>query len=145
MLEFISLLSSIATMIAVILAAYQLRLNGEQIKLTREQNITTFEDDLAREYREIMKEIPIDACLGDELPEDKYQQCIDDLYRYFDLSNEQAFLHKKGRVRPETWGFWKDGIDSNLKRPAFKRAWDDIIRRSPNDFTELQDALKTTA
>ena len=37
---------------------------GWQIWRTRKQNITAFEDEMSRQYREILKTIPINALLG---------------------------------------------------------------------------------
>ena len=36
-------------------------------------------------------------------------------YRYFDLSNEQAFLAEERRVSPATWEQWSEGIASNMR------------------------------
>src|SRR5258708_39067788 len=108
--------SHIATATGVFVAAWQLW-------RARRQSITTFEDSLAREYRELAATIPTKALLGEELTEQEYREHFDEFYRYFDLSNEQAFLHQRGRIRRSTWQFWRDGIASNLRRPAFRPAW----------------------
>jgi hypothetical protein len=121
----------IATAIGVLLAAWQLF-------RTHRQSVNVFEDSLAREYRELAAKIPTEALLEGNLTEQDYKTNFDKLYHYFDLSNEQAFLHKQGRVRASTWEFWKDGIASNLKRPAFKRAWNEICGRC-SDFAELRE------
>ena len=41
------------------------------------------------------------------------------LRRYFDLSNEEAFLRVQGRVRSEKWANWVEGIQQNMARPGF--------------------------
>jgi len=120
----------ITTAVSVLLVAWQLL-------RTHQQSVTVFEDSLAREYRELTAKIPTKAFLEGNLTEQEYEANFDKFYRYFDLSNEQAFLHKKRRVRASTWIFWKDGIASNLKRPAFKRAWNEVCKRS-SDFAELR-------
>ena len=130
-LEVLAAASSIATTIAVIIAAIQLR-------QTRKLAMVAFEDSLAREYRDLTKKVPVAARLGEELTEQEYQKCFNHLYRYFDLCNEQAFLHMKKRIGGGTWTFWFDGIKSNLERPAFKRAWKEICARSAGDFQELR-------
>jgi hypothetical protein len=131
MLATLADLASIATTIGVFFA-------GWQVSQSRKHHVTNFEDDLAREYRVLLKGIPVGLLLGDVPTEDEYRDCLDDMFRYIDLCNEQAFLHQKGRVRGETWIFWKDGIASNLKRPAFKRAWSEISRRAEGEFSELR-------
>lgn len=76
--------ASVATAIAVLLAGWQIRLAKKQAK-------TQFEDDLTRQYREIIKDIPTDALLGRELSKDDYKNTRHAFYRYIDLSNEQFF------------------------------------------------------
>ena len=51
-------------------------------------------------------------------------------YSYFDLYNEQAFLHDAGRLRSDTWNEWKDGIVANLTKLQFKAAWLYIYKRA---------------
>ena len=98
-----------------------------------------FEDSLTKEYREITKELPIEAFfLNREFSKEdilKYAQCF---YRYFDLCNEQVFLSK--RLSSSTFDEWKRGMAGNLKRPAFKAAWLHI-RNLTGDFTDLQREL----
>jgi len=92
-------LASIATVILVILT-------WQQIRLVRKQATTTFEDSLAAQYRRIMESIPTDIWLGSQLKTldiERQAQCRDAIYRYIDLSNEQAFLHTKKRVTDEAW------------------------------------------
>jgi len=138
MSDTLSTISSIATAVAVIVAAWQLW-------LAHRQSVTTFEDSLAREYREIAASLPTKALLGEELSEEEYKEHFDEFYHYFDLCNEQAFLHQRGRIRRSTWKFWHDGMASNLKRPAFKRAWNEICERSNSDFSELREIFPPDA
>ena len=129
--EIIQLLATVATPIAVLLAWWQLR-------LTKQQSVVTFEDSLAREYREIADRLPIGALLGEQLSDAEYSQAIDTFYRYIDLSNEQVFLRINRRITKNTWQNWADGIKSNLSHPAFRRAWEEIKRRAPDSFAELR-------
>jgi len=131
MSEALGAIASIATAVAVFLAWWQIR-------EARQQTITGFEDGLAREYREIAQNIPVAALLGDELQEAEYTAALDDFYHYIDLSNEQVFLRQRGRVRKETWANWRDGIKSNLSRPAFRAAWELIKRKASGSFEELR-------
>jgi hypothetical protein len=109
-----------------------------QLWLARQQSITSFEDSIARKYRELAATLPTDALLGELLTDDEHAKYLDKFYRYFDLCNEQAFLHQNGRISKSTWTFWVDGILSNLRRPAFSRAWREVAARANDDFSELR-------
>ena len=130
-LEILSAISNVATAVAVVVAAWQL-------KLSQKQSVTTFEDSLAKEYRDIASTIPVKALLGERLNDEEHKKAFDEFYRYFDLCNQQIFLSQSGRISEKTWKFWKDGITSNLRRPAFSRAWSEVTERCNGDFAELQ-------
>lgn len=127
----IEFIPNIATAVAAVVGVWQL-------VLMQRQSVTNFEDSFAKEYRELVAKLPTKALLGEELSEDEYKEHFDELYHYFDLCNQQVFLHQSKRVSDKTWEFWKDGIASNLKRPAFERAWSEIAARANGDFTELK-------
>lgn len=129
-LEILTALSNVATATAVIVAAWQLL-------LTQRQSVTTFEDSLAKEYRDIAATLPVKALLGELLSESEVVVNFDKFYRYFDLCNQQVFLRESGRVSDKTWKFWVDGIGSNLKRPAFASAWSQVAARCNGDSSEL--------
>lgn len=124
-------LANIATAIAVIFAAWQLW-------LSKKQAMTAFEDALAKEYRELAARLPTKALLGEPLADEDRANSLDEMYHYFDLCNQQAFLADAGRISKKTWKFWRDGITSNIRRPAFERAWSEIAARSNGDFAELR-------
>ncbi len=126
-----AVLGSFATAVGVFLACWQLHRSTLQAR-------TDFEDDLAREYRALARKIPPNALLGLELNQDEQARALKLFYHYVDLSNEQTFLRMNGRVSRETWLFWCDGIQSNLERPAFKKAWEEIKVRAPKSFEELR-------
>jgi len=109
-----------------------------QIREAKKQALTTFEDSLAREYREIAQRLPIAALLGEDLDKAQQDKALEKFFHYIDLSNEQAFLRLSGRVSAETWNNWRDGIKSNLSKPAFKKGWEEIKRRAPESFSELR-------
>jgi hypothetical protein len=111
---------------------------GWQIWQTRKQNITAFEDEMSRQYREIPKTIPVEALLGEELSKEELEDAENGIYHYLDLSNEEVFLRQNGRVSSETWKSWCNGIKSNLRRWAFAQVWRTIQSKVPNDFLELQ-------
>jgi hypothetical protein len=130
MLEFFSLIAHIATAFGVMVAA-------RQLALSKRHAMTSFEDSLAKEYRDIAATLPVKALLGETLSEAEQSDKFDEFYRYFDLCNQQIFLYEDGRVSEKTWQFWKNGIASNIKRPAFAKAWMEIARRSNEDFSKL--------
>jgi hypothetical protein len=119
------------TALAAIVAAWQLR-------HMQQQSTTAFEDALVREYRELASTLPLPALLGEPISDELHAEELDEFYRYFDLCNSQVFLHDRGRISNETWTFWEQGIRSNLKRPAFARAWAEIAARANGDFSELR-------
>jgi len=123
---------SIATAVAVMIAAWQLYRGTLQAR-------TNFEDDLSREYRELARCIPVKAHLGEELGGEDFEQAFSRLYQYIDLTNEQIFLRMQGRVSRATWLNWRDGIKSNLGRPAFPKAWTRIKKGSSGNFMELRE------
>lgn len=130
-IETLSALANIATAAAVVVGAWQL-------VLAHRLSVTNFEDTFAKEYRDLAMNLPTKALLGEALSDDEHVKHFDEMYHYFDLCNEQVFLHTVGRVSDKTWIFWKDGIASNLRRPAFKRAWSEIAARANGDFSELK-------
>ena len=130
-LDVLTALSSIATAIGVGVAANQLR-------VTRKQAVAAFEDSLTAQYRAIAATLPLKALLGEALTSDEHQGSLQYFYRYFDLCNEQAFLHENGRISDSTWLFWKDGISKNFQRPGFAVAWREIADRAKDDFSELR-------
>jgi hypothetical protein len=113
-----------------------------QFRWAKKQSRTRFEDDLAREYRHLIKTIPIEALLGDPLTEMDFSAAFSAFYHYIDLSNEQEFLRQRKKISRKTWQYWCDGIKSNLSLPAFARAWAEIKAARPKSFIELQELEK---
>lgn len=127
-------IAAVATAVGVVIA-------GWQLWLARRIAVIQFEDQVSSQYRTLIRGLPVGALLGEELTEREHQECLATFYHYFDLSNEQAFLHEKRRIRHDIWVEWKSGIEQNLKRPAFKRAWAEISQRAPDSFDELRRAF----
>ncbi|RBP48817.1 hypothetical protein [Arenicella xantha] len=122
---------SIFTAIGVLLAAFQLRVSS---KIAQSE----FEDSIDQQYRELAKDIPVDALIGKAVAEDKVEFTRELIYNYLDLCNEQVFLRRKKRVRKDTWIDWCSGIESNLGKREFKKVWTEIKRESPKTFTFLE-------
>jgi hypothetical protein len=136
-LRFVDAITSAATVIIAFLA-------WRQIRLLREQARTTFEDSLTEHYRNIMESIPTDVWLGlalKTLDRERHDRCRDAIYRYIDLSNEQATLHNMKRVTDEVWREWSEGIRVNMKLPAFRDVWAEVGEKCPENFKELRAHL----
>lgn len=103
-----------------------------------QQSVTQFEDDIEKEYRSIAKDIPIQTLLGESISEDDRLGFMNAFYNYIDFTNGQIQLCKNKRIRPKTWESWVEGIEENLKLPAFKAAWEEIKEKLPNSFNELK-------
>lgn len=132
--DVIQTIGSLVTAVGVAIAARQLFHSQQQAR-------SSFEDQLSAQYREISRRLPIEALLGEELERDVQLRALPDFYHYFDLSNEQAYLHQHGRVRPDAWREWREGIEQNLARPAFWEAWREVSRRSRESFSDLKREL----
>jgi len=126
-----SVVGSIATALAVLVAAWQVRRGTAQTRVN-------FEDDLSREYRELARSIPVTAHLGEELDPIHFESAFPRFYQYFDLTNEQIFHRMNGRISRATWLNWRDGIQSNFGRPAFAQAWARVKKGSAPNFSELR-------
>lgn len=137
-LEIFRAVSAFGTALGVVFAAFQLW-------SSKRQQVLQFEDDIAREYREIARKIPVEALLGKPLEGDG--DVLNSIYSYIDFCNEQVFLRAKGRIRKSTWDNWREGIESNMKLPAFQEAWKEINECLPGIFSELkrleQEGFKT--
>jgi len=123
-------ISQVATSIGVIIAAWQLW-------KSRTIAQTSFEDSLDQQYRNLAKDIPVDALIGVPIKDNK-NKLREVIYNYLDLCNEQAYLWRKKRISKNRWKDWSDGIKDNLKKPAFKEVWDEIKLKAPGTFTSLE-------
>jgi hypothetical protein len=85
----------------------------------------------------LAKQLPKKALLGDVLTDEEYEKSFDELFCYFDLSNEQVSLRRRARISLEVWRSWCEGIETNLALPAFARAWNEVKQRS-SSFQELR-------
>lgn len=130
-LQTIASLTGIATSTSMIIAYRQLRLASRNSQLS-------FEDALAREYRQVATRVPLGALLGDDLPGDQFAEVLPTFYWYFDLSNEQVFQRRHRRVSDLTWATWAEGIRATMRRPAFARAFMEITARRPEAFSDLR-------
>lgn len=136
--ELIQAIASAATAIGVAIAAWQLF-------VSRSQAQSQFEDSFSEHYRGILNDLPLDALLGRELRGTALDAALRAFYNYFDLSNEQAFLAARGRIRKATWKNWREGIEQHLRRPGFRQAWERLrpdLDGSFDDLRALMSALQ---
>ena len=119
----------IATAIAVLVAAWQVRQNNSLHR-------ADYEDAFDRQYRELAMIIPMDAFLGKDT--ETTPEAREAIFNYFDLCNEQIYQRSKGRISSDTWKDWSAGIRANMKRPAFAMVWADVVSEAPGTFTYLE-------
>jgi len=124
-------IASIFTSFGVLVAAFQLRVSSKIAQ-------SKFEDSIDQQYRELAKDIPVDALIGKNVANEKKELTRELIYNYLDLCNEQVFLRKKKRVRKDTWVDWCSGIESNLSKSEFKKVWIEIKQEAPETFTFLE-------
>src|SRR5690349_20192871 len=125
---------------ASIVAALGVVIGAWQIRLTKLQAQTDFEDDLSREYRSIIQYLPAHAFF-EQAPDRVGSEEINAFFRYFDLSNEQLLLAEQGRVRETTAADWRAGMILNLRLPAFNRAWEEIVPNLDQAYWTLLRSL----
>jgi hypothetical protein len=135
--DWVSSVAAVGTAIAAIVAAVGVLFAYWQLCTSKKIAQAQFEDGLAKEYRELTSGIPTKALLGEDLSESEYQDSFDELFRYVDLTNEQVSLRERGRISKKVWLYWLSGIQSNLRLPAFHRAWTEIKGKSKS-FAELR-------
>lgn len=122
--------SSLLTAVGVLLGALQVRQSVRQARVD-------FEDDLSREFRELSKAIPPIARFDGQMTDTEFNAAFPAIYQYFDLTNEQVFLRMNGRIGRTTWLDWCQGIRATLAKPAFRRAWVQVLDTSTS-FSELR-------
>lgn len=117
-----------------------------QLKQFEKREKTAHENELNKEYRSIVSSIPVDALLGNEVEEwqgkSNDQSRLDSIYPYIDLSNQQVFLRKRGRITKSRWKDWEEGIKAHLSQKEFQMAWERIKEEtegpSGRSFEELR-------
>jgi hypothetical protein len=128
----------VATAVGSGATAVTVLMTRQQLKTGQWQAQTAFEDELEREYREILRDLPVEALLDASMESAVSEATLRAFYRYIDLTNQQVFLRSQGRISERTWKNWCDGIESNLRRPAFEAAWKQISETAAEDFQELR-------
>ena len=126
--------AAIATVVGLILS---LIAAARRVRELGKLNQAQFEDSLDKEYRKIIRGIPMDALLGKTVKGDN-PELRELLYNYLDLCNGQIYLRKIGRVGDKRWQDWRDGIKHNLSLPEFAKVWKEVKREALGTFTWLE-------
>lgn len=124
-------IASIATAVLVGVGVWEIRA-GSHIAQSE------FEESLDRQYRELARDIPVDALIGGMVPKTQWPETRELIYNYLDLCNEQVFLRKKNRIRKDTWRDWCAGMRSHLEKPAFLKVWNEVKSAAPRSFAYLE-------
>jgi hypothetical protein len=141
--ETFTLIAAVATAAGTVVTSVGVFLAWWQIRESRKLGRTQFEDSLAHEYREIIRDIPVEALLGDRLDPKVQKDVLKYFYRYIDLTNDQIFLRQQRRVSVDTWESWRDGMKSLMSMPAFDEAWKYIQEKPTTKFDELRRLEKS--
>jgi hypothetical protein len=102
------------------------------------QQRASFEDSLTKEYREIIRRIPYQALIGNDLSDEDKLIAYNEIYNYMDLCNEQIFLRMSGRVSEKAWNNWQEGMHTNFSLKVFDRASKEIFSKLQHNFEELK-------
>src|SRR2546428_397318 len=111
--QWIEPVTSIATALGVLFA-------GVQLLLQKRQATTHFEDELVKQYRDIVRELPIQAHFHEAVADDAYEASLRGVLNYIDLTKEKIFLRMKGCIRGDTGRDWGVGLRHALDRPLFR-------------------------
>jgi hypothetical protein len=123
--------------------AFTLILNLYQLLQNSKFKNKEFENTLNHRYRDLTREIPVRALLGEELSDNEFEENFEWLYYYLDFTNEQIYLRKQGKISSESWREWRAGIMSNMEQPAFCQAWQEVNNSVDDDFDELRTLLNS--
>ena len=123
--------ASLATALGVGIAAWQIWRNAEQTK-------TSFEDSLAKEYRELMRSVSYKALVGKAVSAEEAEQSREAIYNYLDFCNQQVYLRINKRIRCATWAEWQAGMKINLRLPLFAEVAEEVFEELPEIFSELR-------
>lgn len=129
--------------VAAVCAAGGVGVAARALRFTRKQAVTTFEDSLDREYREIVRTLPAEVFFRDRANAPLNREQKQAMMRYFDLSNEQLRMIRDGRIEASTGVSWEEGIRDVMELKTFKTEWRAVQQDLPPNFlTYLSDKSK---
>lgn len=115
--------TSIILFAGLVIAVYELK----QFEI---RSKTALENGLNQEYREIIRDLPANAILDNEVDEwpkkESERTNISLIYPYIDISNQQIFLRKRGRITKSRWKDWEAGMETHFSTQEIREAWEDI-------------------
>jgi hypothetical protein len=138
--------ANVATAAGISLVAYQLY-------MTRQQMVADFERTFVDRYEGIIRDVPLALLLGEPFDPHHDDRVLRAFFDYFELCEEEMYYRRIGKVSRSTWCDWWEGIALNLRRPAFRAAWNHLADRvtvSPGprsqvratQFELLRDAVR---
>ena len=117
------IVASLATALGVGSAAWQIWRNAEQTK-------TSFEDSLAKEYRDLMRSVSYKALIGIAISGKEAAQSREAIYNYLDFCNQQIYLRINKRIRGTTWTEWQSGMKINMSLPLFAEVAEEVFEKN---------------
>lgn len=138
----VSAVAAIVSAITSCIALIGLYFVSVQLHETRKIAQQQFEDSLAKEFRDLINKIPTKVMLGKSLTDEEFEKHFDELFHYFDLTNEQIILKNRNRISNDVWNDWKEGIEVIMNLPVFQKAWRKIENSKVNQFNELRKLIR---
>ena len=93
--------------------------------------LQTFQE-YTRRYSEIVRDLPSDSRRPgsdfslDNLDAEARGRVLNAARAYLNLTSEEFFLHRRGRIDDETWKIWKTGIVTTIRLPWLRVAWQEL-------------------
>jgi hypothetical protein len=102
---------------------------GWQLLLNRRQMTAGFERTFVDRYERVIHDVPLALLLGETFAPQDDELALRAFFEYFELCEEQLYYRETGKISGPTWHDWWEGIALNLRRPAFKQAWNHLKDR----------------
>jgi hypothetical protein len=102
---------------------------GWQLWLNRRQMVVDFERTFVDRYERIIRNVSLPLLLGEDFDPREDDEALRAFFDYFELYEEELYYRRVGRVSTSTWHDWWEGIALNLRRQAFRTAWDYLRER----------------
>ena len=131
-----NIVNTVATAVGVLFGAFEIR-------LSKQQSMASFENDLNRQYRTITMNLPVDILIGKAVTDkDTLSMIRENIYNYCDLCNKQIYFRSHGRISHPTWLSWGAGMRAHFNRPMFKKVYEEInVEQVMNiEIPELKNA-----
>lgn len=132
--DVVSTAANVATAVGVIGLGFQLWLN-------RRQMVLGFERTFVDRYERIIRDVPLPLLLGDNFEPNRDGEVLRAFFDYFELCEEEMYFRRVGKVSTSTWCDWWEGITLNLRRQAFRTAWEHLKERvnlAPGSFGQVR-------